>query len=174
MSRPAYLTLLGSGELERRAAEAVAALKDCTVCPRDCHVDRLADKRMFCATGRRARIASHFPHFGEEDCLRGWNGSGTIFFAWCNLRCVFCQNFETSQFGEGAEVTASELAQIMLDLQEIGCHNVNFVTPEHVVPQILEALVIAVERGLRLPLVYNTSAYDSLESIHWMNGVVDI
>ena len=119
-------------------------------------------------------MASAFPHFGEEDCLRGWNGSGTIFFGWCNLRCVFCQNFETSQFGEGAEVNASELAGIMLDLQEIGCHNINFVTPEHVVSQILEALIIAIDRGLRLPIVYNTSAYDSLESIRWMDGVVDI
>jgi putative pyruvate formate lyase activating enzyme len=127
-----------------------------------------------CKSGRLARVASAFPHFGEEDCLRGWNGSGTIFFGWCNLRCVFCQNFETSQFGEGAEVTASELATIMLDLQEIGCHNINFVTPEHVVPQILEALVIAVQRDLRLPLVYNTSAYDSLESICWMDGLIDI
>jgi len=121
-----------------------------------------------------ARVASAFPHFGEEDCLRGWNGSGTIFFGWCNLRCVFCQNFGTSQLGEGAEVTAAELARMMLDLQTAGCHNINFVTPEHVVPQILEALALAVERGLRLPLVYNTSAYDSLESIRLMDGLVDI
>jgi putative pyruvate formate lyase activating enzyme len=119
-------------------------------------------------------VASAFPHFGEEDCLRGWNGSGTIFFGWCNLRCVFCQNFETSQHGEGTEVTPVELARMMLDLEAAGCHNINFVTPEHVVPQILEALVVAVEHGLRLPLVYNTSAYDSLESIQLMDGLVDI
>src|SRR6059036_3726274 len=195
---PGYVRLLRSGELARRVRAALAELAVCAVCPRDCGVDRLhavpvdecveparpeASRRTVpahipkgtsCFTGRYARVASAFPHFGEEDCLRGWNGSGTIFFGWCNLRCVFCQNFETSQFGEGAEVGASELAQIMLDLQDTGCHNVNFVTPEHVVPQILEALVIAVERGLRLPLVYKTSAYDSIESIQWMDGIVDV
>src|SRR2546427_474211 len=174
MSRSAYLTLLGSGELERRAAEAVAALKDCTVCPRDCHVDRLQDKRMFCATGRRARVASHFPHFGEEDCLRGRKGSGTIFFSWCNLRCVFCQNGDISQRPDGDEVDARGLAEMMLELQARGCHNINFVTPEHVVPQIIEALAIAVDSGLRVPIVYNTSAYDALESIELMDGIADI
>ncbi len=171
---PAYLRAFEEGILQERADEAIEALRSCRVCPRDCEIDRLNNKIGVCKSGRLARVASAFPHFGEEDCLRGWNGSGTIFFGWCNLRCVFCQNFETSQFGEGAEVTAAELARIMLDLQEIGCHNINFVTPEHVVPQILEALVIAVERGLRLPLVYNTSAYDSPESIQWMNGLIDI
>jgi putative pyruvate formate lyase activating enzyme len=171
---PAYVQAFEEGILQRRAAEAVESLRSCRVCPRDCEIDRFSNKIGVCKSGRLARVASAFPHFGEEDCLRGWNGSGTIFFGWCNLRCVFCQNFETSQFGEGAEVTAPELAQIMLDLQRIGCHNINFVTPEHVVPQILEALVIAVERGLRLPLVYNTSAYDSLESVGWMDGLVDI
>src|SRR5256886_9905276 len=171
---PAYLRTFEKGVLQQRATEAVETLRSCRVCPRDCEIDRFNNKIGVWKSGRLARVASGFPHFGEEDCLRGWNGSGTIFFGWCNLRCVFCQNFETSQFGEGAEVTASELAGIMLDVQESGCHNVNFVTPEHVVPQILEALVIAVERGLRLPLVYNTSAYDSLESIEWMDGLVDI
>jgi putative pyruvate formate lyase activating enzyme len=169
-----YVRAFETGILQQRAHEAIEALRSCRVCPRDCEIDRFNNKIGVCKSGRLARVASAFPHFGEEDCLRGWNGSGTIFFGWCNLRCVFCQNFETSQFGEGAEVNASELAGIMLDLQEIGCHNINFVTPEHVVPQILEALVIAVERGLRLPLVYNTSAYDSLESIRWMDGIVDI
>ena len=171
---PAYVNAFEQGVLQQRAVEAVESLRSCRVCPRDCEIDRYNNKIGVCKSGRLARVASAFPHFGEEDCLRGWNGSGTIFFGWCNLRCVFCQNFETSQFGEGAEVTAAELAQIMLDLQETGCHNVNFVTSEHVVPQILEALVIAVDRGLRLPLVYNTSAYDSLESIQWMDGIVDI
>jgi putative pyruvate formate lyase activating enzyme len=164
---PAYVKTFEEGILQERAEQAIEALRSCRVCPRDCEIDRHNNKIGVCKSGRLARVASAFPHFGEEDCLRGWNGSGTIFFGWCNLRCVFCQNFETSQFGEGTEVTASELGQIMLDLQEIGCHNINFVTPEHVVPQILEALVIAVERGLRLPLVYNTSAYDSVESIQW-------
>src|SRR5438034_8859775 len=174
ISCPSYLHLYESGELDRRVEQGLASLENCQVCPWNCGINRLQDEKRICRTGRYARVASYFAHFGEEDCLRGWNGSGTIFFAWCNLRCVFCQNFETSQFGEGAEVSASELAQIMLDLQDTGCHNINFVTPEHVVPQILEALVIAVERGLRLPLMYNTSAYDSIESIQWMDGVVDI
>jgi putative pyruvate formate lyase activating enzyme len=171
---PAYVRAYEEGILQQHAAEGVESLRSCRVCPRDCEIDRFNNKIGVCKSGRLARVASAFPHFGEEDCLRGWNGSGTIFFGRCNLRCVFCQNFETSQLGEGAEVTASELAGIMLDLQRIGCHNINFVTPEHVVPQILEALVIAVERGLRVPLVYNTSAYDSVESVGWMDGLVDI
>jgi putative pyruvate formate lyase activating enzyme len=171
---PVYLQAFEDGILQQRAEQAIESLRLCKVCPRDCEIDRFNNKVGVCKSGRLARVASAFPHFGEEDCLRGSDGSGTIFFGWCNLRCVFCQNFETSQLGEGAEVTASELAQIMLDLQRIGCHNINLVTPEHVVPQILEALVIAVERGLCLPLVYNTSAYDSLESIQWMDGLVDI
>jgi putative pyruvate formate lyase activating enzyme len=171
---PAYLRLHRSGELQRRAREAVAGLAHCTACPRDCGVDRLADKTAACKTGRYARVSSYFPHFGEEDCLRGWNGSGTIFFGWCNLRCVFCQNFSASQQGEGVDARPERLAEMMLELQAIGCHNINFVTPEHVVPQILEALPLAVERGLRRPLVYNTSAYDALESLRYMDGVVDI
>jgi len=171
---PSYVRAFEQGTLQERAGQAVESLRSCRVCPRDCEIDRFNNKIGVCKSGRLVRVASAFPHFGEEDCLRGWNGSGTIFFGWCNLRCVFCQNFETSQLGDGVEVTSSELAGIMLDLQDVGCHNVNFVTPEHVVPQILEALVIAVERGLRLPLVYNTSAYDSLESIRLMDGLVDI
>jgi putative pyruvate formate lyase activating enzyme len=171
---PAYVRAFEQGLLQQRAAEAIDPLRSCKVCPRDCEIDRLHNKIGVCKSGRLARVASAFPHFGEEDCLRGWDGSGTIFFGWCNLRCVFCQNFETSQFGDGAEASALDLAQIMRDLQRIGCHNINFVTPEHVVPQILEALVLAAGRGLRLPLVYNTSAYDSLESIRWMDGIVDI
>ncbi|HXE75063.1 MAG TPA: radical SAM protein [Candidatus Xenobia bacterium] len=172
--QPAYLSLFESGELERRAERALALLADCTLCPRDCHVDRLHDRFAVCKTGRYAVVSSYFPHHGEEDCLRGWNGSGTIFFGWCNLRCVFCQNFETSWEGVGQKTKPDELAAMMLRLQDLGCHNINFVTPEHVVAQILEALPLAIERGLRLPLVYNTSAYDSLESIELMNGVIDI
>jgi putative pyruvate formate lyase activating enzyme len=171
---PAYVRAFEEGILQRRAEQAVESLRSCRVCPRDCQIDRFNNKIGVCKSGRHARVASAFPHFGEEDCLRGWNGSGTIFFGWCNLRCVFCQNFETSQLGEGAEVSPAELARIMLEFQAAGCHNINFVTPEHVVPQILEALVLAVEGGLRLPLVYNTSAYDSLESIQLMEGLVDI
>jgi putative pyruvate formate lyase activating enzyme len=171
---PAYLRTFESGELARKAEEAVASLKTCRVCPWHCEIDRLADQTKVCRTGRYARVGSYFPHFGEEDCLRGWNGSGTIFFSWCNLRCVFCQNFDLSQEGEGREVRPEELAGMMLALQAKGCHNINFVTPEHVVPQILEALPLAVRGGLRLPLVYNTSAYDSLESLRLMEGIVDI
>jgi putative pyruvate formate lyase activating enzyme len=171
---PAYLKLHESGALRQRAERALDELADCTLCPRNCHVDRRADKFAVCKTGRYAVVSSHFPHFGEEDCLRGWNGSGTIFFGWCNLRCVFCQNYDTSWEGQGHTVKEDELAAMMLRLEERGCHNINFVTPEHVVPQILEALPLAVERGLRLPLVYNTSAYDSLDSIELMDGVVDI
>jgi putative pyruvate formate lyase activating enzyme len=134
----------------------------------------MADKTAACHTGRYAQVSTYFPHFGEEDCLRGWNGSGTIFFSMCNLRCVFCQNFDISQATRGPEVRPDELAAMMVDLQERGCHNINFVTPEHVVPQILEALPTAVARGLRLPLVYNTSSYDSLDSLQLLDGVVDL
>jgi len=168
------MALHRSGELAARVARAVAMLDRCRVCPRDCDVDRTAGETGLCHVGRHARVASAFAHFGEEDCLRGWNGSGTIFFSFCNLRCKFCQNWETSQDGEGREVTRDELAAMMLELQARGCHNINFVTPEHVVPQILEALPIAIERGLRLPIVYNTSAYDSLESLVLLDGIVDI
>ena len=134
----------------------------------------MADKTAACKTGRYARVSSHFPHFGEEECLRGRNGSGTIFFSMCNLRCVFCQNYDISQAGEGEETEPERLAEMMLELQGMGCHNINFVTPEHVVPQILEALPLAVEGGLRLPLVYNTSAYDSMDSLGLLDGIVDI
>jgi putative pyruvate formate lyase activating enzyme len=137
-------------------------------------VDRLANKTAACHTGRYARVASYFPHHGEEDCLRGWKGSGTIFFSLCNLRCVFCQNYDISQYPQGEEVPPARLADMMLELQQRGCHNINFVTPEHVVPQILEAMPLAAERGLRLPLIYNTSAYDSLDSLHLLDGIVDI
>jgi len=171
---PAYLRLYESGELERRVGRALEALKSCEVCPRDCGVDRLADKFAVCKTGRYAVVGSYFAHFGEEDCLRGSRGSGTIFFSGCNLRCVFCQNFDISWQLRGTPAPPEKLAAMMLELQAEGCHNINFVTPEHVVPQIIEALPLAIEGGLRLPLVYNTSAYDSMESLELMDGVVDI
>jgi len=174
--QPSYLMLDGAA-LRRRAEEAVAMLEDCRACPRDCGVNRLEDKWAACKTGRYAVVGSHFPHFGEEDCLRGWRGSGTIFFSHCNLRCVFCQNYDISQAikaGRTGGSTPEELAGIMLELQGLGCHNINFVTPEHVVPQVIEAVAAAAEGGLRLPLVYNTSAYDSLESIALLEGLVDI
>ena len=154
------------------------SLANCRACPRDCGVNRLEDKWAACKTGRYAVVSSALPHFGEEDCLRGRNGSGTIFFSHCNLRCVFCQNFDISQaVRPGPAAPGSppeEIAAVMLALQNQGCHNINFVTPEHVVPQVIEALVIAIEQGLRVPIVYNTSAYDSLESLELMDGIVDI
>ena len=174
---PAYLQL-PPGELRRRADEAVAALADCRLCPRDCGVNRLEGKWAACKTGRYAVVSSAFAHFGEEDCLRGWRGSGTVFFGHCNLRCKFCQNFDISQAippgGDEPGLPPHELATLMLRMQARGCHNINFVTPEHVVPQVLEALALAAEDGLRLPIVYNTSAYDSQESLRWLDGVVDI
>ena len=175
MTEPRYLALHRDGELERRAVRALELLGEpCRVCPRVCSVDRLNDERGLCRIGRRAMVASHFPHFGEENCLRGTNGSGTIFFSGCNLRCVFCQNFDVSWQVQGEEVSAERLAGMMIELQALGCHNINWVTPEHVVPQILEALPLAVDRGLRLPIVYNTSAYDSPDSLELMDGVVDV
>jgi putative pyruvate formate lyase activating enzyme len=172
----AYLNVTRA-ELNNRATRATAALEDCTACPRDCHVNRLENHWSACKTGRYALVSSYFAHFGEEDCLRGWRGSGTIFFSHCNLRCVFCQNYDISQAIKPQAddgVPPRHLAAIMLALQEQGCHNINFVTPEHVVPQIVEALALAIPAGLRLPLVYNTSAYDSDDSLEMMDGLVDI
>lgn len=172
--QPAYLQIHRSGELRLRAREAVDRLAHCKMCPRACGANRLAGERGTCQTGRYACVSSHFPHRGEEACLSGWNGSGTIFFAQCNLRCVFCQNYDISQSSQFPEASPEKLAHIMLSLQTSGCHNINFVTPTHVVPQILEALVIAADAGLRLPLVYNTSAYDSVETLKLLDGVVDV
>ncbi len=177
MFRPAYLNL-GPGELKERAERAIATLADCRACPRDCAVNRLEDKWAACKTGRYAAVSSYFPHFGEEDCLRGWKGSGTIFFSHCNLRCVFCQNYDISQAIKPGPASPGsppeDIAAMMLELQERGCHNINFVTPEHVVPEMVEAVAVAVDWGLHLPIVYNTSAYDSLESIEFLDGIVDI
>jgi len=171
---PASLRLYESGELTERVNRALLALRSCEVCPRNCRVNRLEDRFAVCKTGRHAVVASYFPHFGEEDCLRGCKGSGTIFFSGCNLRCVFCQNFDISWRLQGAPAPPARLATMMLELQAQGCHNINFVTPEHVVPQIIEALPLAIEGGLQLPIVYNTSAYDSMESLELMDGIVDI
>ncbi len=174
---PAYIKLRDEGawRIKEKVDMAFETLRRCRVCPRNCDVDRIQGKVGVCRIGRYAVVSSAFPHFGEEDCLRGWRGSGTIFFSFCNLRCVFCQNFDISWKGyDSTELRPEEIAQLMLRLQEIGCHNINFVTPEHVVPQIMEAVAIAIEKGLRLPIVYNTSAYDSLESMQVMDGIVDI
>ena len=171
---PAYFHLHRIGGLSARVEAGLAELADCCACPRNCHANRLQDKALVCKTGRHAIVSSAFPHFGEEDCLRGWNGSGTIFFGMCNLRCVFCQNWDISQQKAGRECAADEIADIAVTLQEQGCHNINFVTPEHVAPQVIEAIAAAVPKGLRLPIVYNTSAYDSIASLHLLDGLVDI
>jgi putative pyruvate formate lyase activating enzyme len=170
---PAYRRL-PAGELRRRAEAAAEGLAHCACCPRRCGANRREGTPGVCQIGRRARVSSFFPHPGEEDCLSGTRGSGTIFFSGCNLGCVFCQNFEISHFPCGDECPPPRLAGMMLELQDAGCHNINWVTPEHVVPQILEALPLAIEAGLRLPIVYNTSAYDSLESLRLLEGIVDI
>jgi putative pyruvate formate lyase activating enzyme len=171
---PVYLQTWRSGLLEEKVATALQELEECRVCPRNCRINRLKDEQRVCHTGRYAVVSSAFPHFGEEDCLRGYNGSGTIFFGLCNLRCVFCQNWDISQKAAGRELGPEAIAEIALELQDRGCHNINFVTPEHVVPQVVEALAVAIPRGLRIPIVYNTSAYDSLASLRLMDGLVDI
>jgi putative pyruvate formate lyase activating enzyme len=171
---PSYLKLLQSGELQTRAAQAYASLSECSLCAWKCNVDRLADQLGVCKTGERARISSYGPHLGEEDPLRGWRGSGTIFFSRCNLRCQYCQNHDISQTSNGYDVEAQQLAVIMLELQEAGCHNINFVSPSHVVAQILAGVLIAAQAGLQLPLVYNTGGYDSLAALHLLDGVIDI
>ena len=174
MSWPAYLELHQRGELEQRAKGAERLLEACRVCPRECLAQRLQGETGICGVGDQAMVASYGPHFGEERPLVGSGGSGTIFLAHCNLCCVFCQNFEISQQDGGRIVSARELAGMMLDLQGMGCHNINFVTPTHQVPQILQALPIAVDGGLRVPLVYNCGGYESLETLRLLDGAFDI
>jgi putative pyruvate formate lyase activating enzyme len=161
-------------ELEERAREAISRLKGCEICPRQCRVNRLKDEKGFCRGERHARIYSYAPHFGEEPPLVGTYGSGTIFFSGCNLACVFCQNYEISQLDQGKKVRDIGLAEVMIRLQDLSCHNINFVTPTHFVPQILEALIPARQMGLEVPLVYNSGGYDSVETLQLLNGVFDI
>lgn len=168
------VSLHRSGELAERARRAVAALEECELCPRRCRVDRTAGEVGVCRVGRLAHVASASPHFGEERPLVGTQGSGTIFFSGCNLRCSFCQNCDISHDAVGRQVDAPGLAGIMLELESHGCLNINLVTPSHVVPQILEALDIAIGEGLDIPIVYNSSAYDSVETLRLLDGVVDI
>lgn len=172
--QPAYLGLIANGELEERVQIAYAHLDLCDVCAWECRVDRANGKLGICRTGLRARVASFGAHHGEEAPLSGWRGSGTIFFGRCNLHCQYCQNFDISQNDAGEELEPEAIAHIMLALQEAGCHNVNLVSPSHVVPQILAATLVAARAGLRLPLVYNTGGYDSLQALRWLEGVVDI
>lgn len=165
---------LSRAEIEDRIEQALLLLEKCRVCPRRCGANRRENSVGVCRSGRKAAISSYGPHFGEEEPLVGKYGSGTIFFSNCNLDCVFCQNYEISHLGDGREVTAGRLGKIMLDLQKEGCHNINLVSPTHFVPQILEALIPAVEGGLSVPLVYNTGGYDPVELLKLLDGVVDI
>lgn len=174
MRYPSYLQLLETGGFEEKEREALRSLEKCDLCPRRCEVNRLKNEKGVCKTGRYALVSSYGPHFGEEAPLVGYGGSGTIFFTHCNLKCVFCQNYEISHLGVGREVTPDELADMMLELQRIGCHNINLVSPSHVIAQIIEALKIAAWKGLTIPIVYNTGGYDSIKSLKLMEGIVDI
>ncbi len=171
---PAYRNLLANGELEKRASLAFEILSHCELCGWDCKVDRLAGKLGSCRTGAYASISSYGPHHGEEAPLSGQRGSGTIFFTRCNLRCQFCQNYDISQTDNGRQVDAKSLANMMLELQEMGSHNINLVSPTHVVPQILAALLIAAQNGLDIPLVYNTGGYDNVSILKLLVGIIDI
>ncbi|MBI5194215.1 MAG: radical SAM protein [Nitrospirae bacterium] len=174
---PSYFNLLHSGELSRRAAILEDILTDCTLCPRDCRVDRTRDEHGFCRSGYLPIVSSYCAHFGEEPVLSGTRGSGTIFFGNCNLRCVFCQNHQISQPVSSLkknEVSIDRLAEMMLELQSMGCHNINFVSPSHFPAQIVKAVEIAALEGLRLPLVYNTNGYDSLQTLKLLDGIIDI
>lgn len=167
--------MISDTELQKRIEAAYALFEHCCVCPRECGVNRLKNEKIgFCRSGLKPIVSSVSPHHGEEPPLSGARGSGTIFFANCNLKCVYCQNYPISQMGNGTERTIGELACQMLSLQEQGCHNLNLVTPTHFMPQILKALGIAKERGFSLPIVYNTSGYESLEALRLLNGIVDI
>ena len=158
-------------ELKERT---LVMLERCALCPRECKVNRLENQKGHCRTGRYAVVSSYGPHFGEERELVGNFGSGTIFFSYCNLNCLFCQNYEISQLGEGREMDKEKLASLMLYLQEIGCHNINLVSPTHIVPQVIEALELAVKSGLKIPIVYNSGGYDKVETLKLLEGVVDI
>lgn len=172
--QPAYIRTFEKGLLQQKIKAARKLLSPCKLCPRKCSVDRLSGEIGVCKTASQAWVSSYNSHFGEESPLVGKHGSGTIFFTHCNLMCLFCQNFDISHEGHGQEVTDEELAAIMLALQQQGCHNINFVTPSHVVPQILAALEIAIQHGLCVPLVYNSGGYDLSSTLRLLEGVFDI
>jgi putative pyruvate formate lyase activating enzyme len=175
--QPSYLRLLNSGELAKRVAALEAMLERCAICPRDCFNNRLENEIAACYSGRLPIVSSYTAHFGEEPALVGTNGSGNIFFGNCNLRCVYCQNYQISQTHKEQfknEITHERLAQMMLELQERGCHNINFVSPSHFVPQMARGILLAAEAGLRLPIVYNTNAYDSIQVLRLLEGIVDV
>jgi len=173
-SIPSYISLFENGELTQRIQFLNESLKECRLCPRECRVNRLDGEVGVCQAGSDLTISSAFPHFGEEPPLVGNHGSGTIFLTHCNLRCIFCQNYDISHLGRGERITSSDMTHIMLRLQEVGCHNINFVTPTHYAPQIMASLPEAIEKGLRLPIVYNCSGYESIEVIRLLEGIVDI
>jgi len=170
----AYISTLKEGAFPEKVRQGIEMLRECRVCPRSCGVNRLEGEEGFCGVGAAPVVSSANPHFGEEAPLVGSGGSGTIFFTSCNLKCIFCQNYEISHLMDGREMSAPAMAQLMLGLQRMGCHNINFVTPTHQVPQILDAVHRAAEAGLKVPLVYNTGAYDSIETLKLLEGVVDI
>lgn len=169
-----YLNLFYSGELEKRASALNKILYSCTLCPRECKVNRMKEEKGYCKAGSKLKIASYNVHNGEEPPISGTNGSGTIFLTGCTMRCVFCQNFPISQLYNGNEYETKDLANMMLDLQSQGCHNINFVTPTHFVPQIVSALVLAAGDGFKIPLVYNTSGYDNVSTLKLLDGIIDI
>lgn len=171
---PAYRQAARTNVLSQRVEQAHAELAHCNACPRDCDVDRLSGEIGVCGVGRDVLVASSYAHFGEEDCLSGTHGSGTIFLSGCNLRCSFCQNWEVSQHPVGTPHDAEQFAALMVRLQDLGCHNINLVTPEHVIPQVVEAIARAVPMGLSIPIVYNTSGYDSVEALKLLDGLVDV
>ncbi len=173
-SMSSYIALYERGELQERVERLVGILGSCTLCPRECRVDRLRDERGVCRVGRLPMVSSYTPHFGEERPLVGRYGSGTIFFTYCNLKCLFCQNYDISHLGEGREVSIEDLAEMMVYLQGLGCHNINLVTPTHQIAQIVEALPVAIEKGLQIPLVYNCGGYESVETIRLLDGIIDI
>lgn len=171
---PVYLQALRAGDLERIAGIAWSRLSSCMLCPRRCGVDRVSGETGACHTGTHPRVSAHGPHFGEEAPLTGKRGSGTIFFSYCNLRCAYCQNYPISHEGRGDIITCSDLAGVMLGLQERGCHNINLVSPSHVVPQVITAVFEAASAGLRIPIVFNTGGYDDPETLRLLERVVDI
>jgi len=173
MTFPSYLNL-PKKDLDQRIKKLFKILENCEICPRKCHKNRIKGEKGFCQLGRLPLVSAYHPHFGEESVLVGTNGSGTIFFTSCNLACVYCQNYEISQMRIGEEISFERLAETMIELQKQGCHNINLVSPSSHVPAIVKTLSIARERGLKLPLVYNTNTYDSVETLKLLDGMIDI
>ncbi|ACB85319.1 radical SAM protein [Natranaerobius thermophilus] len=171
---PGYLKLFEAGKLEKLRQNAYQELENCTICPHNCQVNRLNGQIGFCQTGEYVRIASFFPHLGEEGPLVGNKGSGTIFFSYCNLKCTFCQNYDISHYGNGELISLEKLARIMVKLQNTGCHNINLVSPSHFIPQIISALYEASKMGLKIPVVYNSGGFDSIKGLKYLDGIIDI